>query len=391
MPEQRLTDLLGRPPSEWRASLDERYRVLDEVLSGRRAAVIYPAARIARYAASRLLDMGVRVVAFGDRDPALHAAPIDGLPVLSPDEIAAHHRRDAILVASTLFDSIIAEDFRSRGCEGVVPVGYLNLRLPEIFRSREYHGAWSAATNPDNRAAIERAFALLADAESRRVFIAKLTFYLSLDKRYLDAIRSSDTIYFDRSVYDLGSDEVVVDGGAYNGDTLRSFQSASQDRFHSYIAFEPDADNFASLAALAAPDPRVRTVRAGLGRRASHARLLSTHLADARLLGDEESGGDDIALVSLDEYFENRRAPSLIKMDIEGSEADALLGGNQLIRDAEPTLAVSAYHYPPDLWSLPLLIEQLIPSARLFLRHYTREIDDTVCYAVPNSRTARLS
>jgi hypothetical protein len=55
-----------------------------------------------------------------------------------PADIASDHRGDAVLVASTMFDSAICEDLRARGCESVVPVGYLNLRLPEIFRAREY-------------------------------------------------------------------------------------------------------------------------------------------------------------------------------------------------------------------------------------------------------------
>ena len=46
-----------------------------------------------------------------------------------------------------------------------------------------------------------------------------------------------------------------------------------------------------------------------------------------------------------------------------------------------------------DLWRIPLLLEQLMPGSRLYLRHYTREVDDTVCYAVSarkeNGRAAK--
>jgi hypothetical protein len=49
-------------------------------------------------------------------------------------------------------------------------------------------------------------------------------------------------------------------------------------------------------------------------------------------------------------------------------------------------LAISAYHYPSDLWAIPLLLARIAPGARLYLRHYTREFDDTVCYSVPLSR-----
>lgn len=383
-PVSPLDALLDRNPRVWRTALDTRYGVLDEVLAGRRPAVVYPAARMGREAAAGLTAKGARIVAFGDRDPAVWGGRIDGLPVLSPADVAAAHAEDAILVASTMFDSAIREELRGLGCAAVVPIGYLNLRLPEIFRAREYDGAWVSAADSANRATIGEAHALLADEESRRVFTGKLEFYLSLDKERLDEIKSAATIYFDASVHELGADEVVVDGGAYVGDTLRSFLECCSGRFRSYVAFEPDGVSYARLVAVAATDPgRLTAVRAGLAGHTSSARLLSTAGADSRMLGDDEPGGESVPVVSLDEYFDGRAAPSLIKMDIEGAEAEALLGAARLLADAEPTLAVSAYHFPTDLWTIPLLIRRLMPNSRVYLRHYSREIDDTVCYAVP--------
>jgi FkbM family methyltransferase len=329
----------------------------------------------------------VNVVAFGDRDPTLHGRWIDGVPVLSPAEIAAAHRNDACLVASTMHDSDITEDLLARGCEVVVPVGYLNLRMPDIFRAREYEGALAAAASSANRELIEEVYALLDDEMSRRVFSGKVAFYLSLEKQRLDEIKSPSTIYFDPSVWELGEHEVVVDGGAYTGDTLDAFQRVCSGRFGAYFAFEPDSANFARLSIAAGTDPaRITAVSAGLGRHTASARLLSTEGLDSRLLGDDEPGGLNVPIVSLDDYFEGRQQPTLIKMDIEGGEAEALLGAARLLQHSSPLLAISVYHYPTDLWTLPLLIHRLMPDSRLYLRHYSREVDDTVCYAVPNDR-----
>jgi FkbM family methyltransferase len=379
-----LGALLDHDPAEWRSALDHRYAVVEEVLAGERDAIVYPAAQLGREVASRLRSIGARVVAFGDRDPRAHGRQIDGLPVLSPADVAARHRADVVLIASTMYDSAIREDLTSRGCDHVVPVGYLNLRLPDVVSTREYEGAWTAATDPANRPEIETAYSLLGDGESRAVFEGKLAYYLSRDKERIDGIRSVNTIYFDRSVYRLGPEEVVVDGGAYVGDTLSSFLDESSGQFDSYHAFEPDPVSFDRLAMEAAREPaRVTAVQAGLARQTSRARLLSTHGADARLLHGDEAGGDEVPVVGLDEYFEDRRPPTLIKMDIEGAEADALRGAERLITAGRPKLAISAYHYPMDLWRIPLLLDRLMPGSRLFLRHYTREVDDTVCYAIP--------
>jgi len=341
-----------------------------------------------REAAARLVAAGVQVVALGDRNPELQGSDIDSLPVLSPSQIAADHRSDVILVASTMYDSVICEYFRGRGCESVMPVGYLNLRLPDIFGAREYDGGWNAAADAANRSDIETAFASLSDSESQRVFVGKLAYYLTLEKAHLDGIRSTKTIYFDPDVYELGQDEVVVDGGAFIGDTLESFLDACQGQFGAYFAFEPDRTSYSKLAALAAADrSRITAVRAGLAGQTSSAFLLETEKADSRLLTGEESGSKKVEVIRLDEYFEGRREPSLIKMDIEGAEADALTGAKQLLKRASPTVAVSAYHFPTDLWTLPLLIKRLMPDSTIFLRHYTREVDDTVCYAITDGRS----
>jgi FkbM family methyltransferase len=380
---ESLRALLDHDPQEWRSALDRRYAVLEEVLAGQRDAIVYPAAQLGRGVAGHLRSIGARVVAFGDRNSGAHGGQIDGLPVLSPADVAARHHADVILIASTMYDSAIREDLASRGCDHIVPVGYLNLRLPDIFSTREYDGAWSAASDPANRSDIEAAYSLLGDPESRTVFEGKLAYYLSRDKARIDGIRSANTIYFDRGVHHLSPEEVVVDGGAYVGDTLSSFLDESAGQFDAYYAFEPDPESFDRLAMEAARDPtRVTAVQAGLAGRTSSARLLSTHGADARLLRGDETGGEEVPVVGLDEYFEERRPPTLIKMDIEGAEADALQGAARVIEAARPTLAISAYHYPTDLWRIPLQLDQLMPGSRLFLRHYTREVDDTVCYAI---------
>ena len=267
-----------------------------------------------------------------------------------------------ILVASTMHDSAIRAWFESRGCRHVIPVGYLNRRLPQAFRAREYDGAAAAVLDPANRPAIEAAFMLMADGKSQRVFAGKLAYLVDLDKRQIDSIRSDQPIYFDSTVFRLGDAEDVIDAGAFTGDTMRQFLSSTSGQFRSYTAFEPDPESFAALASLAAADPaRVTVVNAGLGLRTERLRFAGTHGTDARVLREDDhpaniDGCVEIAVVSLDSYLPQSRFPTIIKMDIEGSEADALNGGAGVIARCQPLLAISAYHHPSDLWVIPLLL-----------------------------------
>jgi FkbM family methyltransferase len=378
-----IRDVLDFDVRKCRQDLDERYGVLEEVLAGKTPAIVYPAARLGRVVARRLLDRGARIVAFGDGSPELQGNCIEGLPVLSPELIGMDHRSTPVLLSSTLYDSVIREDLQRRGCRAVIPVAYLNQRLPDVFGSREYDGAAAAITAPENREKIEAVFARIVDAESRRVFTSKLAYYLSLEKTWLEEIRTENTIYFDRSVYTLGRAETVVDGGAFVGDTLDAFLLATGGAFREYVAFEPDQGNFEKLNRVAARDPsRIRTVRAGLFSRAGTLRFNSMSGYDARVLDDGEPGGEPIPVLSLDEYMKGHPPPTLIKMDIEGTEGEAIQGAAGVIASSRPRLAMSVYHRPADHWELPYQIASISDNYRFQFRHYTREIDDTVCYAL---------
>ena len=57
-----------------------------------------------------------------------------------------------------------------------------------------------------------------------------------------------------------------------------------------------------------------------------------------------------------------------IKYDVEGAETEALWGTAETIRRDTPALLVSAYHRSADLFRLPLLVHELNPAYKLYLR-----------------------
>lgn len=82
---------------------------------------------------------------------------------------------------------------------------------------------------------------------------------------------------------------------------------------------------------------------------------------------------EKVQSVSVDNLSEEEKfIPNFIKMDIEGAEALALRGCENVISNYQPKLAISAYHKPEDLFELPLLINKLNPKYKLFLDHKYR-------------------
>jgi len=382
----QIGDIVKRGYSEW----DSRIRAtcsLEHLVAGELPFAIAPAARIGRRALHHLAARDRLPVAFCDGNRALWGTSIGGVPVMSYEEFASSWPECTLFIASALHDSAIQDVARHCGIRRLVGYPCLAHCYPEMFCTREYAGIAEAAFLPNAFAAIEALHGRLVDDQSRHVLLSKVMYYLTYEKKYIEDIRSTTTMYWDADLITCRSGEVVVDGGAFRGDTLLAFLGGGQREYLEYHAFEPDPLVQQDLEAVAACDrDRIRCHRLGLCRARGKLQFVVSGAADTSAMGqagDAEGSVQHLEVTDLDSFFGDRNPPTFIKMDIEGSERSALVGASRLIRRHRPTLAVSVYHHPRDLWEIPLLIAELTPNSSLYLRHYTREVDDTVCYSVP--------
>ena len=72
---------------------------------------------------------------------------------------------------------------------------------------------------------------------------------------------------------------------------------------------------------------------------------------------------------------------TFIKMDIEGSEIEALKGAVNVIKRDKPRLAICIYHKPEHLYEIPFLVKETVPEYKLYIRHHCDNCADTVLYA----------
>ena len=194
------------------------------------------------------------------------------------------------------------------------------------------------------------------------------------------------TIYFPEDLFNLTDEEVFIDCGAFDGDTLRSTLHATGSRFARIVVFEPDPANYTRLRECVQGLPpevstRVQTYQqaTGAGNQKVYFRATGT---DGSAIGD---GDLEVDCVALDSAIPDV-TPTPIKMDIEGAELDALAGAKHIIARDAPVLAICAYHRQSDLWRIPLLIHSILPDYRLSLRPHLIEGWDSVRYAVPPGR-----
>ncbi len=229
-----------------------------------------------------------------------------------------------------------------------------------------------------NRLQLEEAYALLSDDRSREVF--KLLTQYKITGLAAPLFDAHDTRESCLPLLRLGTEEHYLDLGAYRGDTVEEFLEAVKGSFASIDAFEPDPKNRQKLAEYIASQPcenihihdaavcsKSGTLTfTGKGGRASH-------------LAEE---GYAVPVIAIDDLH---LSPTYIKMDVEGAEADALMGMAETLRRCRPKLLVSLYHHIDDYITLPLLIDRLTGgSYNYHLRmHPYIPAWDVMLYATP--------
>jgi FkbM family methyltransferase len=184
-------------------------------------------------------------------------------------------------------------------------------------------------------------------------------------------------------LFTLISDEVFVDCGSFDGDSIRSFYQKKQVFNGKIFAIEPDPQNIKKLEMyLTSLDKSfkdsVSIIPKVVGRKHEILRFSANGSASSVI---DPEGIIEVECSPIDDIN-----PTFIKMDIEGAELDALYGATKSIRNSLPILAISVYHLPDHLWRIPLFINSVTDQYHYFLRPHNEEGWDLVLYAIPNER-----
>lgn len=211
----------------------------------------------------------------------------------------------------------------------------------------------------------------LGDYLSKRTLTAILLNWAVLDLGYLQKVKSIFPDYWEPDLFPDNKGEVLVDVGAYTGDSIAQYVNAYGTGYKRIYAYEvsPDACEKmrANIERWGLQDVVVCNKGAGA---APGALYLAESAADpsANQLTDDPRAGRRIEVAPLD--AELKEPVTFLKMDIEGAEWDVLLGCEGLIARDRPKLAICVYHGYDDLWRIPALIESFCPEYEFYLRHY---------------------
>ncbi len=212
-----------------------------------------------------------------------------------------------------------------------------------------------------NKERLEKAYNLLADEASKKVFRDIVHYKLTGKIDFLFGCETDKSEAY--KLLNLKNDEIYLDLGAYNGDTVAEFLGEVKS-YKKIIAVEPDAKNYRKLKNNTENIENICLYNAAVAQKNGTA-LFNMRGGRNSSLGE----GVEIKAIGIDDEF-SEEIISYIKMDVEGNEIPAIMGAERTLKKYSPRLNIAAYHKNADIFDIPILINSINPEYKIYLRHH---------------------
>ena len=221
------------------------------------------------------------------------------------------------------------------------------------------------------------------DQESVKIYRGLYCYLKKNDLNYISEICTEKEQYFPNEILDVIKKPLeIIDAGAYEGELSRVI-TKFKIPLNKWYCFEADEENYKKMLNIKTKstlaDKQI-CINKGLW---LEEKVLYFSKADTASKITNEVTDCKIEVTSIDNYFKNITF-NFIKMDIEGSEYPALLGGLNAIKRERPIMAISIYHSLEDFFRIPRLLKKNLDNYCYFVRHHSLIFAETVLYAIPN-------
>ncbi len=330
---------------------------------------LYGVGKFGRYALENIRKYfpNVNIGCFIDDNLIRNNAPVENLEVVSLAEAVKRLGKNFYILITNYYVSDVLMKIDAFGLELEKVFFDGGIMIPDIDEGQ-------IKNNVGN---IQSVYELLCDFKSKFIYRAIVESYATKNIDALSRLCGTTQYIPGGGIFDIGEEEVLIDAGAFDGDTIERFLNLTGGKYRYIYAFEPDAENFKNLRKRNLPD-NIKTYNAGLYDETCKLCFSANKGGSSKV---ESTGENVIQVYRFDELDIPCREVTFVKMDIEGSELKALQGMEQTIIKYKPKLAICIYHKFEDLWELPLYIKKLVPEYRLYIRNYTTYLDEIVLYA----------
>ena len=228
---------------------------------------------------------------------------------------------------------------------------------------------------------------LFEDQQSQKVLYNMLQAKITMDVSKIEEVFSTESIYFDKNIFGTLENEVYIDCGAYTGDSILKFITQCP-WYKKIIAIEamPELvkmceDNLQEIITLPTANITIENIAISDSKKVVQFDIGNMN-GDSKI---SKKGNIMVEAIPLDAWLEIN--PTFIKMDVEGSELEAIKGAKAIIKEKMPKMAICIYHKAGDFWRIPESILKLNPEYKFKIRQHDYEVySETVLYCIPNSQ-----
>lgn len=216
----------------------------------------------------------------------------------------------------------------------------------------------------------------LEDYRSKKTLFAILNNWYQFDFDTLNTSRETNyPHYFDLDLINSNKEEVIVDLGAYTGDTiLEYFNYYGTENYKKIYCYEITNESFKILKNNLSHYQNIEFIKKAASDKVEKLYFHKNNIDySANLISKD--GEEIIEGTTIDKDIKEKI--TMIKMDIEGSEQKALIGAKNHIINEHPKLLISVYHNHEDLWKIPKMIIEMCQKYKLYLRYYGNNIFPT--------------
>ena len=230
----------------------------------------------------------------------------------------------------------------------------------------------------ENRLILNQFYSVLSDQKSKN------SFYDYVKSRLLNSCLYIQP-HFDELMYfpdfiQIGQDEVFIDCGAYDGDTLKLFINKTN-IWKKYIALEPSEIPYKKLNNYILENKinNVDVIKKGVWK----SKGVLSFYEDGDVSHIIEGQSENSVTIEVDKLDNlNVNDATFIKMDLEGAELDALIGAENIIKNMRPKMAISIYHKQSHLTDIFKFINNFDLNYNFYFRIHTKVGTDAVLYAI---------
>lgn len=338
---------------------------------------IFPMGIAGKSLIDKLESISIKADYFCDNNPDKVGSEYKGLRCISKDELRSVNNETIIIVESLYYRSI-KEQLVEEGYKNIERIYFEKITGEEFIKNNREEYIQKS----------EKVKKILEDEKSKRIYEHIIDAYEKdmLEDDYFYEIYEGDQ-YFEKEIVQLTDKDVFVDLGAYIGDSAEEFIKNVHGRYEKMHLFELDPTIYRRLM-MNIPMLYDKTEKGliqcypyGASDVTSEV-VMSEGDSSSKIISGKDKTGVIGKVRRLDDVLKDERV-TFIKADIEGAELSALQGAKEIICSQKPVLAICIYHSVSDTINIPLWIKQTVPEYRIYIRHHTDLMLETVCYAIP--------